>query len=358
MTQPTTPPPVTWRQLQRSTRLALIALLLVLVCGGLEVAARAYWQLAKGASFARTDLIWKRYFPEWDESGIDAVARDGTFDVLFLGGSTLTDIFGQIGPELRSALQARLGRPVRIVNLAAIGRTTLDSRLKYERLGARRFDLLVVYHGVNDTYLNNVPPGAFRSDYTHAERFEQLRLLDAHPEVGALSFPFTLRYAISRVREQTRMGDQPRREWHQYGADMRTPPIFRANLERIVRMAEERDTPVVLMTYAYYVPADYTEEAFRQRSLDYGAHTSPISLWGTPEHVARAIDLHNTAVRDLAAQTPGAVFVDQQQLMPVGKDYFDDCCHLTALGSRRFVEHVMAALPRRSVGASAGPPSR
>ena len=161
---------------------------------------------------------------------------------------------------------------------------------------------------------------------------------------AVVSFPFTLRYAVSRFKEQARLGDQPKREWHQHGADVRTPPSFRANLGRIAELARERGDRLVLMTYAYHIPANYSEEAFRERALDYGTHSSPVSLWGTPANVARAIDLHNEAVRDLAARTPGAVFVDQKGLMPVGKDYFDDCCQLTKLGSRRFVGHIMDRL--------------
>jgi hypothetical protein len=347
LTSPVERPPLTFRQLRRSAKATLLAMLLLAVCGGLELAARCYWRLAKGVPFARTDLIWKAYYPEWDESGVAAVAPhhgDSSFDVLLLGGSALTDTFGHVGPELKAALEQTLEQPVRVVNLAALGRTTRDSRWKYERLADKRFDLVVVYHGINDAFLNNVPPGSFQPDYTHAARFEQLRLFKRHPEAGVVSFPFTLRYAVSRFKEQARLGDQPKREWHQHGADVRTPPSFRANLGRIAELARERGDRLVLMTYAYHIPANYSEAAFRERALDYGTHSSPVSLWGTPANVAQAIDLHNEAVRDLAARTPGAVFVDQKELMPVGKDYFNDCCHLTQLGSRRFVGHIMGRL--------------
>jgi hypothetical protein len=349
------PPRVTWRTLSRPAKLWALAALAALTLGGLELAARAYWAVARKVPFAHTGEIWKAFFPEWARSGVDGLALrpgDGTVNVLLLGGSALTDGFGSVGRELTAALESRLGVPVRVVNLAELGRTSRDSRIKYDHLAGKSFDLVVNYDGFNDAFLNNVPAGAFRPNYSHAPRFDQLRLLEKHRAVAACAFPYTARYLVSMARDKLMLCPRPRREWHHYGADVRTPPSYRANLEWLAAAAERRGEPLVLQTYAYYIPPDYSEAAFTARTLDYGAHISPVAQWGEPAYVAAAVDAHNAAVRDLAARHPGVTFVDQQALIPKGKAYFNDCCHLTDAGCKRFVENLLArvdvaALARR-----------
>src|SRR5262245_21233543 len=111
---PVGPPRVTWRTLSRPAKRWVLAALAVLTLGGLEVAARAYWIWAGGVPFGRPDLAWKALYPEWDRSGVEAVAPyhgDDTFDVLLLGASTLTEQFGPIAPELRRQLAGRVPWP-------------------------------------------------------------------------------------------------------------------------------------------------------------------------------------------------------------------------------------------------------
>ena len=76
--------------------------------------------------------------------------------------------------------------------------------------------------------------------------------------------------------------DAPRPEWLAYGEEVRSALTFEANLRAVVAMVRDRDEALVVMTFASYVPDDYSLPAFRERRLGYTLHLSPIEMWGTP----------------------------------------------------------------------------
>ena len=98
------------------------------------------------------------------------------------------------------------------------------------------------------------------------------------------------------------------------------------------------------MTFATWVPANYSPEAFTAKRLDYGLHRTPIELLGRRENVIRAIGMHNDVVRRLAAGRANTIFVDQAALMEGSARNFDDAFHFTIAGSIAFVNHLMAVL--------------
>jgi hypothetical protein len=300
------------------------------------------------------EAVWRMIYPEMELSGVDRLPpRDGrTFDVLLLGGSVLHPCFGDVAERLAARLQERLGRPVRVANLAGCGRTSADSRSKYEHLGPRHFDLVVFYHGINDVFINNCPPGAFESDYGHVCHIAQARALDRHPELSWFCLPYTLEYASLNIRDRWRLSGSPRHDWMIYGNDLRTPPSFEANLQAVADRAAARGEPLLLMTFAYHIPPDYTEEAFAAKALDYDRHLAPVSMWGEVDNVRRGLEAHNEAVRRVAARSD-ALFVDMAGRLPHGRLCFDDPCHLNAEGRRCFVEIVVERLEAARLGAAA-----
>jgi hypothetical protein len=316
----------------------------VLLIAGLEMAVRLQWTICKDVPLFHTGQIWDAFYPEYKESRVEAApeARDGAcFHMLILSASVFHPAFGNLSDRLSQALEQELHLPVRVYNLSYPGRTTLDSLEKYRRLAGKRFDLVVVYEGLNDSFLNNCPSRVFRSDYTHAPRFEQIRLLERHPEHPYFALPYSLRYLKSRLQDQCKLSTQPGPYWFQYADELKTPPAFEANVDHIIRISSSRGDAVLLMTYAIYVAPGYTEEAFRAKTLDYAVHVTPLSHWGTVDSVPAAVHAHNAALRRLAALHPDVVFVDQERLMPTGKLYFNDPCHLTAKGCEVFVTNVM-----------------
>ena len=111
-------------------------------------------------------------------------------------------------------------------------------------------------------------------------------------------------------------------------------------------IAKERGQRVLLLTYAYYLPADYTNERFLDRKTDYSFMPESVAteVWGIKENVVAAIEAHNAVVREEAARHPEALFFDMERFMPKDSSHFIDICHWTDLGRRRFAEGVLEAL--------------
>lgn len=330
-----------------------VALLLVsaLLCALLaESAVRGFWLLRHGVPFWAPDRILYVSYPEL-RSVADAPpeAGDGFVDVLLLGGSPLHESWGRVEPELLEQLAGAGRHDLRLFNLAQPAHTSRDSLLKYAALEEFRFDGVVVYHGINETRANNAPPELFQDDYSHIAWYEIANALAAYHGSSRFALPFTLHYLALRTGQALAPGryapeDAPRETWLRFGAEARSVASFEANLAAILAIAARRGEPVLLMTFATWVPADYSYEAFRAKRLDYQRHLSPIELWGRREHVLAAVEAHNAVVRRLADEHDAVVFVDQANRMPDGARYYEDACHFTASGSQRFAEHLVEAL--------------
>jgi hypothetical protein len=335
-----------WRT---TTTLFLLSALLCVVCA--ELAARAFWYLRYGVSFLDPGRILYAFYPELQKVDTERPARDDEFyDILFLGGSVLNPSWGQVAQSLREELAYKGHRNVRVFNLAMASQTSRDSWLKYAALDEARFDLVVVYDGINDTSANNAPPEIFREDYSHFVWYEIINTLSSYHGQTSFALSYTLHYLAIKIRH-TLAKDRyvlpdspPRKDWVHYGRDPRSAVSFKRNLGAILDLAMRRGDRVLLMTFATHLPEDYSLEAFEKKRLDYGLHVIPIELWGAPEHVLKAVAVQNEVVLSLAAQHEGVLFVDQATLMAGFPRYFNDVCHFTVAGSSKFVEYLLRGL--------------
>jgi hypothetical protein len=315
-----------------------------------ELAARLFWRVVYGVPVAHPDRILYAYYPELAEvDGARPSRDDPFFDVVLLGPSVLQRAWGTIEQDLHERLSLELGRKVRIFNLAMRAQTSRDTWLKYEALADARFELVVFYHGINDARANNVPPAAFRDDYSHMPWYQLVQALAPSHGRARFALPHTLRWLAARARspwtsDRSAAPGVPRAEWIEHGREVRSATAFRRNLENVLALAERRGDPVLLMTFATYVPADYSPEAFAESRLDYATHLSPIEIWGRREYVLDAVARHNEIVRQLAGSRRNVLLVDQALLMTGTGRNFNDPCHLTVRGSSEFVEHMLRGL--------------
>lgn len=356
------------RRLPRALAIGLFACYLVLL---FELGSRAYWTVAHGTPFFEPARAIERYYPGL---GLDELRRglvrddDEAFDVLLLGGSVVSNDFGDVAPRLERRLSKALYRPVRVWNLAQSGHTTRDSLLKYTMLGGNRFDLVLVYHGVNDARMNNCPLERFQNDYTHCKWYREVEFLRTRPICRLFAAPVTACRIVHEVWQNlpgsTLMPlHVPRERWTRCGQDVKTAATFRANVEEIVRIARERGEPVALGAFAFYLPADYSLEKFRAKELDYASHALPVEIWGSAANVAKAVEAHNDAVRRVCREQ-GVVLVDVASAAPQDREHFNDCCHLTEAGCDVLVETVVASLAaapsdlRLGVRPDAGSPAK
>lgn len=330
--------------------LILFCLSALLCVGAAEVAARAFWRLFYGVPLRHPGRILYAYYPELNRVDAGQPTRgDEYYDILLLGGSTLHKDSGSVQRVLWEQLVYNGLRKVRIFNLAMPAHTSRDSWLKYAALGKARFDLVIVYDGLNEARANNVPPELFQEDYGHYSWYEIVNALAPYHGTASFALPYTLRYLVIRIH-QTLMSDRyvptdrPRPDWIHHGEDLRSAASFKHNLDAILSLALKRADRVVLMTFALHVPKDYSLEAFRAKRLDYVLHVSPIELWGKREHVLAAVASHNEIIRSLASAHPEVLFVDQATLMNGSSRYYNDPCHFTVAGSEQFVENLLHRL--------------
>ena len=290
---------------------------------------------------ANTDDVWRFYYGElWTTGAVesDAASGDDRFDVLLLGASVLE----QMTKPLEAALKRQCGENVRIFNLSKSAHTTRDSALKFSRLKDRRFDLIVIYHGINDSRMNCVPQTDYRDDYTHCAWYASFH---QRLEAGAISLT-----GISVGMNRGKIGlGPPDADDRRYGRLIKTEAAFRSNIESILRAAKTKRTPVVLMTFATYAAPNYSEKRFRANSLDYGAgrFKLPTEVWGEPDAVVATVKAHNGVIRSLAGTDDNMLFVDQAALLPRNGTVFSDICHLTKDGCRRFVTNLMPVIVKR-----------
>lgn len=317
---------------------------------GTELSARLFWSLRFDMSFLHPDLF-EAFYLEPDYLRNQSVRSDDEFfDVLLLGGSVVNPSWGLVQPILFEEMTYRLNEDLRIYNLSAGGHTTRDSLLKYKRMERHRFDLVLVYHGINDTRANNCPAEVFKADYSHFSWYAAIEALRSRKESALWVTPYTLIGLWMAAQE--RLGfdrylsrDVPDEEWVRFGGELKSTKSFQANVQAIVDHATGRGEPIILMTFAYHVPENYEEGEFYERGLDYVRHGSPIELWGEPEYVVAGIEAHNAVIRKLAA-TEGVPLIDLATEVPRRGDHFNDICHLSYKGASLFAKLVVDEIAR------------
>lgn len=332
-------------------RLLFVPILVVLMLAFLEVAARTYASIASGAPFfAPQDALQETSYRELRGPREREIRSDDRhFDILVLAGSVLQDRYAPFEAALREELSLRSRREVRVHSLTRAAHNSRDSLLKYRQLGEQRFDLVVVYHGINDLRANQISEAEFRDDYSHMEWYRRVNWLSQNQDLlHWTAVPYVLndvRIAFEKLTGRYRPAAEGALE-RDVGFEevTKTTPGFRSNLEAILSLARERGDRVLLMTYAWYVPDGYSEKAFNEKRIDYALHGVPTEVWGSPQGVARGLRAHNDVVHALAREHPDALFVDQEALIPREGIHWNDVCHLTVRGTLAFARFIAEAI--------------
>ncbi len=306
-----------------------------------ELSARIFYAYETELSFfaPAKDLVY-HWYPELRNL---ENYRAGEVNVLLMGGSVLTDEWGSVPDTLRSKAQDFFGSEIRIVNFAAPALSTLDSLHKYKWIKDRKFDLVVLYHGINEVRANNVPKDLFKEDYSHYSWYSEINFLFRHSLLLKTGFMTPLlfkRLMILLDRHILNRGMQvpthhPKEEWLIHGSDIKTRKSFEANLHAIASVARDRGERLMLMTFAFQQPEG-------QENDPDSAFMKSLALWGDKDNVFKGISVHNDIVRRVAGEE-AVFFVDQEKLLDK-KAYFKDMCHLTEAGSAAFVSNIIRAL--------------
>lgn len=340
-------------------RLVKLAIFLVYLLIIAEIGSRVYWKIKRDIPFFNSPNDWySRFYDELKESDVlnaDLRRDNGKFDVLLLGGSALDRVHYSQARESRvfqEALSKITGKEVRVFNLANPGLTTRDSLTKYRLLKDKHFDLVVVYHAINDTRLNNCPPEKFRDDYTHSGWYKQIDRMRAYqPMLTYFTLPYTIEYTIIHILSSKKIGvylprHRPLKSWIAHSTDIKTAWPFEANIQKILNISARRSQPILLLTFGWYIPENYNLLDCKAKKLDYADSPRPsaVELWGSIKGVKKGLAVHNNIIRKLADRNPRAMFVDVEMLIPKAGDNFNDVCHLSEKGKVLLMQSILPAI--------------
>jgi len=337
----------TSRPRRLASRAAVALAFAVFILLLLEGAARTYLSVKdKIPFFAPASRHILRYYPELEfvERQSQKYGR-GDLDILMLGASVLHNPNQDAAVPLQMFLAADpafKGKKIHIYNIAKSAQTTRDSLFKYEYLAPRHhFDLVIVYHAINDTRANNCPPGMFREDYSHYSWYDELNFYHRYRVFFRAGTYIPYFFYIAARRIEAKFSKQvyvptgePKPEWVRYGADVKSAESFRRNMEGIAAIAARNRQKLLLVTFASLLPKDYNIEKFRRERTN--SFAAPVELWGAPANVVHGISTHNEITREVAAGKPGAALLDMARLYPYRKDFFIDICHFSDSGMKVF----------------------
>ena len=331
-------------------RRRLFAAVLVLVpLLAFEAASRAIWSWGGGLGYF--DPSSTATTRSCGKSARPPRKRRAASTCCCSAASVLEPAWGNAAERLERKLSRATGRLVRVHNVARASHSTLDSLYKYRHLSSRRFDLVFVYHAINELRANACPPEMFRGDYSHYHWYATVNAFESHPETWLVTTPWTAHFLAreiaQRIRPEARVAKEPGGPWLSYGNNIKTATPFGRNLEAILDLAARKDEPVMLATFAWYIPDGYDRERFAEGDLDYGfgVGSYPVEFWGRPPNVAKGLTVHNDVVRALARRRR-TLFVDLETSMPRDGKHFRDVCHLMPEG----VDHLAAEVARALVG--------
>lgn len=281
-------------------------------------------------------MLLSQYVASSDQQNPEILQNIEGCRVLLLGGSVLDRNHGEFPHQLRSNLDLLGENNIHVFNFARASHSTRDSRFKYiHLLNNYQFDVVAIYHGINEVRANNCPEDVFKADYSHYAWYEDLNIAERHLKWVRISvIPYVADLFYHRLRQKIvprryiPTGEPPP-DWIPYGAELKTISSFRKNLEDIIETARSRSAQIILMTFAYYVPPSYIREAYEQHKLDYLGRGYPVELWGEPLNVIKGIEAHNQVIRELAEQYSDVILLDMEKIIPKEGKYFTDICHLS-----------------------------
>ena len=302
--------------------------------------------------FPNRNHILKAYYPELNELN-NIIHNNNRYDyeILILGASVTNNSFGSIRENLEKRLSNQTNQSVRVTNLSRPAHSSLDSFLKYSAIEHPKFDLVIIYHNINELRSNHVPDNLFKSNYTHLDWYATI---DKHLSHSDRLTPFATEYILTLLSYHLKNrhlsplpNDSVRPEWIHHGKTIKTALPFRKNINAILTLAKKRQTKTLLMTFAYHLPKNYSPSKFSSEALDYTfkkGHSFPLSIWGNKETLSIGLESHNAILKDFHQNDPSLLFVDQNSHIPKNKAYFNDVCHLTDVGGRQFVNNLLTVI--------------
>ncbi len=272
----------------------------------------------------------------------DGRKPSGGVRVLTLGGSVIFN--RDFTRRLKAALESAAGQPVEVLGAGLPSHTSAASVVKMRYLANRDFDYVLIYHGINDLFANNVPREVFRDDYSHLSSWYRRNWLLDHCLTARLIYNRYIGGLFKEVWEAPGPHRTAMDPVHYLnGAGFCSVPCFRSNLERIVAGARSSGAEPVLVTFAWRLPPELTSQNDRRGGPCFNTEDvynyAPVRLWGTIEYVREGLTRHNRVVREVASMY-GVPLLDLAVRLPDERELFGDVCHFSEEGTDRVVAEI------------------
>jgi len=258
----------------------------------LEVSARFGMMQIHQTPFLNPERVILNFYPELKEARSFERNPD-KINLLILGGSVVFEdsvevVINEEHMKIEFCGLEKLmdDSKYNVLSLSMTGHNTLDSRNKYKYLPKQaHFDAVFVYHGINDTRTNNIHENQFNEDYRHIEFYDDLFIVNRHPEIRFFSLPFMIDWMAHSIQKKKKFyipkemfpgllnGDPE--EYVLAGNHSKSVKSFKNNLMAVNKMAQQRNEQLILSSYANHPAEDYSLKKFKAKELDYGQQIFP-----------------------------------------------------------------------------------
>jgi hypothetical protein len=260
--------------------------------------------------------------------------------LLTLGGSAMFN--RRMSERVKNSLNKVANSSVEVMGGALRTHTSMSSVIKYRTLSKYKFDSVLIYHGINDLFVNNVYVDYFKSDYSHMVPWYRRNYL--------LDNSLILRVIYNNVFWGRRIFGTA--SWHlkyiypdkalENAMNFESERFFRRNLTTLVKEIKKDGAVPVLMTFAWTIPDHYTQDKFKAGKAGYASSNFknyPVELWGSVEFVSEGVRRHNKVIREVAEEF-NVLLLDQEKLLGKNLRWFEDICHLSEEGTDQFVQNI------------------
>lgn len=281
--------------------------------------------------------------------------KKGDYNILVLGGSAISDVMpAQMGILLGDTLNNK-EKPVKyeVCNLAFPGCNSRDMDEVTDFLSddqLKIFDAVVYYESINDSRFNCIPAESFRDDYSHSHWYQEVRLMNKHPEMNYSIIPFVIDLFKERLEEKSgkrkMLNDDMdvSADLMPFGSRIKTDKSFAHNLQNIVNKFES-SSRIFLVEYHAYYPEEFLDKknlGFHNERKIYKAKgpATTLGAWGYPENVKKAIAIHNQILLKLADAKNEVYYIQTDSLLSTLHNYYFDNCHFTIEAGKVFSNYL------------------
>lgn len=323
-------------------------LLICLLLFGFELTIRSYLSLQFHSNFFKPKEILYHYYPMVKEirANYDLSPKK---KVLILSSSALTDGWGGFASIFAKELNKNT-EDWDVYNASGVGFSSLDNLNTYSMLSDLEFDVLLFYNGINDSRLNNCPPEIYKENYRHIAWNNEIAAILRHPELNRSTIPFFIDFSFQKIKYalckdcflSENYHDQE--DWQEYGSNYKSLESFQQNIQSLIEM-KPLESKLILVSFATYVPANYSFEKFVSKELDYNYHTNSreVEVWGKAHNVVGFMDNLNNILSTSQNPTKETYFIDIRAQVNAPTN-FADVCHYSTLGIQQAAQVISDSL--------------